>query len=303
MPHPSLSRYPTDSMRTKLTVLGNAGQLGQELVNEFTARGYTVSGLDRAELDITDRFQVEECIAAFDPSIVINAAAYTQVDVAEREPQATFAVNALAVRNIALACRQVDASLVHYSTDYVFDGTAGRPYTEADPTRPLGAYAVSKLAGEIFANAYLDQPLIIRTSGVFGTGGLHTARGNFVELMLRLAASGQPIRVVDDHFASPTYAAPLAARTADLVEKHLTGIYHVGGGTPISWFDFAAMIFRVAGISPELRRTSEREYRTEARRPKFSALSNSKMEAAGLAPMPPLEDAVRDYFKRRKTGH
>jgi len=290
-------------MRTKLTVLGNAGQLGQELVTEFTARGYTVSGLDRAEVDITDRFQVEECIAAFDPSIVINAAAYNQVDVAEREPQATFAVNALAVRNIAIACRQVDASLVHYSTDYVFDGTAGRPYTEADPTRPLGAYAVSKLAGEIFANAYLDQPLIIRTSGVFGTGGLHTARGNFVELMLRLAASGQPIRVVNDHIASPTYAPLLAARTADLVEKHLNGIYHVGGGTPISWFDFAAMIFRAAGISPELRPTSEREYRTEARRPKFSALLNAKMEAAGLAPMPPLEDAVRDYFKRRKPAH
>jgi len=290
-------------MRTKLTVLGNAGQLGQELVNEFTARGYTVSGLDRAEVDITDRFQVEECIAAFDPSIVINAAAYNQVDVAEREPQATFAVNALAVRNIAIACRQVDASLVHYSTDYVFDGTAGRPYTEADPTRPLGAYAVSKLAGEIFANAYLDQTLIIRTSGVFGTGGLHTARGNFVELMLRLAASGQPIRVVDDHIASPTYAPLLATRTADLVEKHLNGIYHVGGGTPISWFDFAAMIFRAAGISPELRPTSEREYRTEARRPKFSALSNAKMEAAGLATMPPLEEAVRDYFKRRKTAH
>ena len=158
-------------MRKKLTVLGNAGQLGQELVSEFTSRGYIVSGLDRAEVDIADRFQVEECIGALDPSIVVNAAAYNQVDVAEREPQAAFAVNALAVRNIAIACRQVDASLVHFSTDYVFDGTAGRPYTEADPTRPLGAYGVSKLAGEIFAFAYLEKPLIIRTSGVFGPGG------------------------------------------------------------------------------------------------------------------------------------
>ena len=139
--------------------------MGQELVSEFSSRGYVVSGLDRVEVDLADRFQVEECIAALDPSIVVNAAAYNQVDVAEREPQAAFAANALAVRNIAMACRQVDASLVHFSTDYVFDGTAGRPYTEADPTRPLGAYGVSKLAGEIFAFAYLEKPLIIRTSG------------------------------------------------------------------------------------------------------------------------------------------
>ncbi len=119
---------------------------------------------------------------------------------------------------------------MHFSTDYVFDGTAGRAYTEEDATHPLGAYAVSKLAGELYAQAYLDHPLIIRTSGVFGPGGLKTARGNFIELMLRLAANGQPIRVVDDHVASPTYAPLLAARSADLVDRGLTGVFHVGGG-------------------------------------------------------------------------
>jgi len=285
--------------KSKVLVLGNAGQLGQELMEQFTSRGWVVTGLDRAEVDIADRFQVEECVAALDPSVVVNAAAYNQVDVAERDPHAAFAVNALAVKNIAVACRQVDAFLVHYSTDYVFDGAAGRPYTEEDAPRPVGAYGVSKLAGEMFAHAYLDHPLIIRTSGVFGPGGLHTARGNFVELMLRLGASGKPIRVVEDHFASPTYAPWLAARTVDLLEKQLAGTFHIGGGTAISWFEFARMIFRAAGISPELRPTNEREYRTEARRPKYSALSNRKMESAGLAPMPPLEEALKDYFKRR----
>ncbi len=287
-------------MRRKITILGNAGQLGQELVAEFMRRGYLVSGMDRDVVDITDRFQVEECVAALDPSVVVNAAAYNQVDVAEREPQAAFAVNALAVRNIAIACRQVDASLVHFSTDYVFDGMAGRPYTEQDPPHPLGAYAVSKLAGELFAQAYLGKPLIIRTSGVFGPGGLDTARGNFVELMLRLAASSQPIRVVEDHIASPAYAPALAARTADMVDKGMDGIYHVGGGTAISWFEFARMIFRTAGLDPQLRPTNEREYRTEARRPRYSALSNAKMESLGLEPMPPLEEALRDYFERRQ---
>jgi dTDP-4-dehydrorhamnose reductase len=129
---------------------------------------------------------------------------------------------------------------------------------------------------------------------------VHTARGNFVELKLRLAASPQPIRVVEDHIASPAYAPYLAARTADFVDRQLSGIYHAGGGTPISWFDWAGMIFRAAGISPELRPTNEREYRSEAHRPKFSALSNAKMEAAGLQPMPPLEEALRDYFARRE---
>ena len=286
-------------MREKVFILGNVGQLGQELTTEFTSRGYLVSGMDRASIDVADRFQVEECIGALDPSIVVNAAAYNQVDVAEQEPQAAFAVNALAVRNIAIACRQVGARLVHYSTDYVFDGTVGRPYTEQDAPRPLGAYGVSKLAGEHFAHAYLDNPLIIRTSAVFGPGGLDTARGNFVETMLRLAAAAKPIRVVEDHFASPAYAPMLAARTADLVERGLDGLFNIGGGVPISWFDFARLIFAAAGLSPELRPTNEREYRTDARRPKFSALSNAKMESLGLAPMPPMEEVVRDYFKRR----
>ncbi len=287
-------------MRTKILVLGNAGQLGQELMTEFASRGCYVSGMDRDKVDITDRFQVEEVIGAYDPAVVVNAAAYNQVDVAEREPHAAFAVNALAVRNIALACRQVDARLVHYSTDYVFDGTAGRPYVETDTPRPLGAYGVSKLAGEYFAQAYLENALVIRTSGVFGPGGLDTARGNFVEGMLRLAAAGQPIRVIADYYASPTYAPWLASRTADMVEKQLTGIYHAGGGAPISWFEYARLVFEKAGLSPVLRPTDEREYRTEARRPRFSALSNAKMEAAGIAPMPPLADALDDYFRRRR---
>jgi dTDP-4-dehydrorhamnose reductase len=164
----------------------------------------------------------------------------------------------------------------------------------------MGAYGVSKLAGELYAKAYLDNPLIIRTSGVFGPGGLATARGNFVELMLRLASSGQTIRVVEDHVASPAYAPALAARTVDMAERNFTGTYHVGGGTPISWYEYAKIIFAEAGVNPELRPTSEREYRTAAKRPKYSALSNSKMEAAGLDKMPALDFSVRSYLQLRE---
>jgi dTDP-4-dehydrorhamnose reductase len=289
----------------RVAIFGSGGQLGVELKTEFTRRGYEVSGFERSRVDITSAADVERCLTDYDPAIVLNAAAYNQVDVAEKEPQAAFAVNALAVRNLALTCRQVDARLVHFSTDYVFDGLAGRAYTEQDMPRPLGAYAVSKLAGEYYARAYLDQALIIRTSGVYGPGGLDTARGNFVELMLRLAANtratpqSQPIKVVEDHVASPTYAPALASRTADLVERGAQGLFHIGGGAPISWYDWAAKIFAAAGVHPPLKPTNEREFRTAARRPKYSALSNVKMEALGIDPMPALDQAIGLYLLAR----
>jgi dTDP-4-dehydrorhamnose reductase len=259
-------------------------------------------GWDRDEVDITEAAAVENAIARFDAEVVFNAAAYNQVDVAEEEPQAAFQVNALAVRNMALTCRQMDARLVHFSTDYVFDGLARHPYAEDDPTHPLGAYAVSKLAGELYAQAYLDRVLMVRTSGLFGPRGLATARGNFVELMLRLAGSGQPIRVVEDHVASPTFAPLLAARTIDLADRGAWGLFHIGGGAPISWFQFARTIFEVAGLKPMLLATSEREYRTRARRPKYSALSNAKMERVGLDPMPPVRRALEGYFAERSRA-
>ncbi|HWB85423.1 MAG TPA: dTDP-4-dehydrorhamnose reductase [Bryobacteraceae bacterium] len=289
-------------MSRKAVVFGASGQLGVELVRELRSRGYEVTAFARGQVDITNAQSVENALAGSDAELVFNSAAYNQVDVAEKEPQAAFLVNGLAVRNLALTCRQIDARLIHFSTDYVFDGFADHPYAEDDPTHPLGAYAVSKLAGELYARAYLDNALIVRTSGVFGPGGLATARGNFVELMLRLAGSGNPIRVVEDHVASPTYAPLLAARTVDLVERGQRGVFHVGGGAPTSWFQFARLIFAAAGMQPQLLPTNEREYRTPARRPKYSALSNAKMERAGVEPMPPLQQAVESYFAARSRA-
>lgn len=287
-------------MSKKVLVFGCGGQLGVELMRVFQDRGYAVTGFDRAGVDVTDAGKVEQTLARLDPAVVVNAAAYNQVDLAEKDPGAAFQGNALAVRNIAMACRQIDARLIHFSTDYVFDGTLGRPYTEEDATHPTGAYAVSKLAGELFAQAYLENTLILRTSGVYGPAGLRTNRGNFVETMLRLAESGKPIRVVEDHIASPAYAPALAERTAECIEKNLTGVFHMGGGTPISWFHFAQLIFDTFGLRPSLTPTDEREYRTPAKRPKFSALSNGKLERAGVTPMPSMPDAVAAYKAARE---
>lgn len=285
--------------KPKTVVFGCRGQLGIELMTVLGRRGYLVTGFDRSQVDVSDKTQVEQAFERENPAIVINASAYNQVDLAEREPDAAMAANGLAVRNLALCARQYDSRLVHFSTDYVFDGTLGRAYTEEDAPHPLSAYAVSKFAGELYAQAYLDHPLVIRTCGVFGPGGLNTNRGNFVETMLRLAAKQQPVRVLDDHVASPTYAPILAARSVDMIDRGLAGLFHVGGGQAISWFDYAAMIFRLAGLHPELKPTNAREFRTEARRPQYSALSNAKMERTGIDPFPPLETAVAMYLQAR----
>ena len=286
-------------MNRKIAVFGALGQLGVELCAELGRRGYAVSAFERAQLDVTRADLVERAIAELDPWAVFNAAAYNMVDVAEREPLAALEANGLAVRNLALACRQSDSRLVHFSTDYVFDGTLGRPYVETDVVHPLGAYAVSKLAGELYAQAYLENALIVRTSGVFGVGALKTARGNFPETMLRLAKSGKPLRVVEDHVASPTYAPALASRSIDLLEKGHSGLFHLGGGQAISWFDYAKLIFEKAGIDVEVQPTNEREYRTAARRPKFSALENARLRETDVAPMLTLADAVASYLAAR----
>ncbi len=290
-------------MTQRVVVFGAAGQLGIELCRDLKQRGYEVRGYERGQLDISDPEKVERALAEFEVTAVFNAAAYNQVDLAEKEPLAAYQANALGVRNIALACRQNDARLIHFSTDYVFDGKLGRPYVETDATHPLGAYAVSKLAGELYAQAYLARPIIIRTSGVFGPGGMRTARGNFPELMLRLAREGKPIRVVEDHVASPTYAPALASRAIDVLEKDLDGVFHIGGGKPVSWFEYAKLIFARASVTPNLTPTNEREYRTAANRPKFSALDNARLRTEVIKPMPPLEEALDDYFKRRNSAY
>ena len=285
----------------KAIVFGAKGQLGVELSSELTSRGYEVLTFPRGSLDITNAEAVEIAIAGAAPDFVYNAAAYNMVDVAEKEAATALQANALGVRNIAMACRQSDVKLVHFSTDYVFDGTLGRPYVEEDVTHPLGAYAVSKLAGELFAQAYLDDPLIVRTSGVFGPGALRTARGNFPEVMMRLAREGKPLRVVEDHVASPTYAPALATKVIELAEGGHRGIFHVGGGEPVSWFAFAKMVLDAAGLQADLQPTDAREYRTAARRPKYSALENKRLATTGLAPMPPLAQTVADYMESRKA--
>lgn len=290
------------SMKGRVLVLGSGGQLGVELLRQFTVRGYEVIGRSRSELDVTDTAKVAAIIDILRPSVVVNSSAYNGVDTAEDEPLKALEVNALAVRNLAVAARRANAALVHFSTDYVFDGTKGESYGEDDLPSPANAYGVSKLAGEYYAQAYHDRAIVIRTSAVFGPAGQFTARGNFVELMLRLAAGDKPIRVVSDSFASPAYAPVLAARTVDLVERDAAGVFHGGGGVPVSWFDYAATIFRLAGVSPDLQPMLNSERRAIAKRPQYSALANTRMEELELEAFPSLESSVESYLQLRQVA-
>ena len=286
-------------MRT--LVLGAGGQLGTELVAELQRREHQVVGRGRQQLDITASAQVDQAFEQHRPEWVINSAAYNQVDLAEKEPEVAMQVNGLAVRLLAMASQRTGATFMHFSTDYVFDGAKTDPYTEEDLPNPASAYGVSKLAGELYAKVYCDKLFLVRVAGVFGPAGRYTKRSNFPELILRKAAEGSPLRVVEDSFATPTYAPALASRAIDLLEGARAGLYHIGGGTTISWYDYALQILALAGLKADIEPSNYREYVTAARRPRHAALSNAKLESLGIAKMPPLEEALREYLERREA--
>lgn len=283
-------------------VLGAGGQLGQELSSELARRGHSVEAVAREQLDITVQEAVDGLIDRRKPDWIFNAAAYNKVDLAEREPKKAMRVNGFAVRSIAQAAQRIGAALVHYSTDHVFDGTKREAYDENDTPMPPSAYGVSKLAGEHYARIGCERAWVVRVAGVFGPAGRLTSHGNFVETVLRKAAEGKQLKVVEDFFSTPTYAVPLAARSIDLLEKTEPGLYHIGGGETVSWYDYAGRILRLAGVEGDLQPTNRREFVTPARRPRHSGLSNAKIESLGLEPMPPLEDAVKDYLERRPAA-
>lgn len=280
-------------------VLGAGGQLGVEIVREMRERGHSVLGVSRSQLDITVSQAVDGLLKRHNPRWVVNCAAYNQVDLAEREPQKAMRINGLAVRTIALACQEIGATLLHYSTDHVFDGAKGSPYVEDDLPSPPSAYAISKLAGEHYARANCDKTFVVRVAGVYGPAGQYTNRGNFPELVLRKAVAKELLRVVDDFFATPTYAVPLAARSIDLLEKAPFGTYHIGGGQTISWYDWARKILAAANLEADLQATNQREFVTAARRPRHASLSNAKIEGLDIEEMPNLDESLADYLRRR----
>lgn len=282
-------------MRTLL--IGADGQLGQELRQVYA--DHDLVPVTHADLEITDWKHTEEVLDRNVPDLILNTAAYHRVDECEEFPARAYEVNALAVRHLAQWSKAHQAVLLHFSTDYVFDGCLRRPYTEADLPKPLSAYAVSKLAGEYFIRAIHDRHFIIRTCGLYGIAGSSGKGGNFVETMLRLAVEGKEIRVVNDQVLTPTSAKELAGKVRQLVETRAYGLYHITNNGACSWYEFAASIFEMAGLTPRLQPTTSAAFGARAMRPAYSVLDNASLRSLGLDDLRHWRNALEEYLKGR----
>ncbi len=281
----------------RIAVIGADGQLGTDLVKALS--GQDVVPLYYPAFDVTQPGPAGERLAAIGPEVVINTAAFHRVDECEDNPGAAFAVNAIAVRALALACREMGAALVHFSTDYVFDGAKGRPYVEEDAPNPLMVYGVSKLAGEILLRDTLDRHYLIRTCGLYGEAGCLEKGGHFVDMILRREAQGLPLRVVSDQRVTPTSTVELSRAVAELIRTGRYGLYHMTNEGECSWYEFARAVFEIVGKSPRIEAVDSSAYGSKARRPLYSVLENRKAKAAGLSPFSPWRDALRDYLARK----
>ncbi|HEX4017089.1 MAG TPA: dTDP-4-dehydrorhamnose reductase [Frankiaceae bacterium] len=290
----------------RIVIFGGAGQLASELA-ALLALAPPKAGwqaLSRAECDITDHYRVritvaDQALAAGENGLaVINAGAYTNVDAAEADEPAAYAVNAAGPAHLALACEQVGAQLVQLSTDYVFSGdrTDGEPYRPLDPIGPQSAYGRTKLAGELAVRELLPHASwVVRTAWVYGASG-----GNFVKTMARLSQERETLEVVDDQIGSPTWAGELAAGLLQLIAvAPPSGIYHAAGGGRASWFELARAVFEELGLDPQrVHPTTSAAFRRPAPRPAWSVLSSSEWQDAGLTPLRPWRDALAAAYEK-----
>jgi dTDP-4-dehydrorhamnose reductase len=258
----------------RILLLGRDGQVGRELMQSLAPLG-ELRALSRAQLDLADAGRVAAAVREHSPGVIVNAAAYTAVDRAESERDLAFAVNAAAPAVLAAEAARLGALLVHYSTDYVFDGTKSGPYSEADAPHPLNVYGASKLAGEQAIVASGCRYLILRTSWVYGPRGT-----NFMLTILRAARERPELRVVDDQIGAPTSSLAIARATAQIVRGDAQGLYHMSAAGRTSWYGFAKAILARAGIGTLVVPIPTEQYPTAARRPRNSLLDNSRLRAA-----------------------
>ncbi len=276
----------------KLLVAGAAGMLGRDVMLAADNAGHEVVGFGRSELDVTDAAAVSAKLEAERPGVVVNCAAWTDVDGAEEHEAEAARVNGEGAGNVAAAAAAVGAAVVYVSSDYVFDGSKGAPYLETDQPAPLSAYGRSKLAGEEATRAANKRHFVVRTAGLFGTAG-----PNFVETMLRLADHGE-VLVVRDQVSSPTYTWHLAYGIVRLIEGVEFGIHHMAAAGECSWYEFAREIFEQAEIECKVMSATTEMLGRPAPRPPYSALASQREHAIEL---PTWRDGLGAYLAQRRT--
>ena len=280
----------------KILLLGHKGMLGTDLLTRMRLH-HDVVGMDKEEIDITSAGECAQAIEDTAPQIVINAAGYTNVDGCETAKEECFAVNAEALKNIAEACRSKNIRIIHFSTDYVFNGTGSAPYKEDDDCDPINTYGASKLAGESYLQALAQNYIIIRTAWLYGENGK-----NFVRTILEKAKTTPRLTVVNDQLGSPTHTKDLAAAVDLLIEKNAQGIFHVTNRGSCSWYQFAVKILQEAGIDDvEVSPIKSDQLARLAKRPAYSVLSMQKfIQITGKATQP-WQLALKDYLESVKA--
>jgi dTDP-4-dehydrorhamnose reductase len=287
-----------------VAIIGGNGQLGTDLRGALT--GFRPTPLAHADLDVCKPEQARSVLAELRPDVVINTSAFHKVDVCEDEPEASFAVNATGAYNLARLAAEMGFTLVHFSSDYVFEGRTRAPRKETDLAEPISVYGTSKLAGECLVRGFCPRHFVIRTTGLYGVAGASGKGGNFVETMVRLGKSGNPVRVVDDQVMTPTATADLADAVARLLEREGSngveyGLYHVTSAGECSWYEFARTIFEMSGMNVDLSPITTAESGSKAKRPGYSVLDHGKWIGAGFRELRPWKEALIDYL--RAKGH
>ncbi len=280
----------------KVLVTGANGQVGREIVKILTLQEYVVLSKGREELDITDFAKVSECISDFKPDIVINCAAYNDVDGAESDWERAFLVNGIGVKHLSIVCSRRGADLVHFSTDYVFDGLKREPYTIADAPNPINKYGKSKLLGEECLKHYMEKFYLIRTSWVFGDG-----RFSFPKKVIEWASKNKKLRIVDDQVSVPTYSVDLAKAVIDLIKSRIYGIYHITNSGYCSRYRWAKFILEGIKWRGDIEPASSEDFNTPAKRPGFSVLNNFPLKET-LGHLLPSWESATDRFLKESVG-
>lgn len=280
-----------------IVLIGKNGQLGSELETALGNARINVAAFGHKELDIRDHAALRKTIDALHPDIVINASAYHVVPDCEAYPEEAFKTNAFALKHLAQACHRQNALLLTFSTDYVFDGNKGSPYTEDDQPNPLQMYGISKLTGEIITLNYNPRSIVIRTCGVYGgKKGSKSKKGNFILTILDAAKQKNVIEISSEQIVSPTYARDLASATIELLTiEAAPGVYHLVNEGFCAWSEFARTILTIAGSTTHIQPVDRRGTYGRLKRPLFSALANTKAKSLGVI-LPPWQDAIQKYL-------
>ncbi|GAE34993.1 dTDP-4-dehydrorhamnose reductase [Halalkalibacter akibai] len=276
----------------KILVTGYTGQLGYDVVQEGTKRGFEMVGIGSNDVDITSEESVSAYISNLNPDALIHCAAYTAVDKAEDDRETVWNVNVNGTKYLAEAAKSVNAKFMYISTDYVFDGKGETPFIESDKTNPIGYYGLTKLNGEKAVLELLEQAYIVRISWVFGRNG-----NNFVNTMLRLAEARDELNVVGDQYGSPTYTFDLARLLIDMIQTDRYGVYHASNEGFCSWAEFATEVFKQADKQVKVHAIATEDYPTRAVRPKNSRMSKQKLIENGFNPLPSWQGALSHYLK------